>query len=314
MRSGRVANVPEAGARCDRELHRVVEPRVEERAAAVHLEIGDEGVPVRDTAPARPGVQIDACQAERGRDERRGGAAVGLKGLAVERQLGVELPRAPAVEDRAHGGLVDAQEIDERLHAGSQRDDRADVQVAVRPAVEASTDARRQLVVDRGMAQRALDADRAELALVEETGDADDGVEAQESDRGRWSVEVDLAALEGCDQIGRQAVRVDLEADRQSGARTDAGAHAAERLTGDRLVEAQRAAPEGFVAEGVVAEDLAALGDHLPRVALDGLVEGVLRRFVGGDGAGGRLILGGASCGLFRSRPSRGGEQGAGGR
>src|SRR5262249_16767174 len=42
----------------DRELRGVVETRIEERAVAVHLEVGDEPVPVRDRAPAFPGVEI----------------------------------------------------------------------------------------------------------------------------------------------------------------------------------------------------------------------------------------------------------------
>ena len=49
----------------------VVQPRVEERALAVHLQHRDERVPVRDRAPAGPGVQVDPGQPERRRDQRR---------------------------------------------------------------------------------------------------------------------------------------------------------------------------------------------------------------------------------------------------
>src|SRR4051812_49947083 len=44
----------------DRKLIGVVEPRVEERAFAVHLQVRDERVPVRDRSPAGPCMQLDA--------------------------------------------------------------------------------------------------------------------------------------------------------------------------------------------------------------------------------------------------------------
>ena len=48
---------------------------------------------------------------------------------------------------------------------GARRDDRADVQVAIGPAVEPAADARRQRIVHRRMTQRALDADGGDAAL-----------------------------------------------------------------------------------------------------------------------------------------------------
>jgi hypothetical protein len=60
-----------------------------------NLEDRDERVPVRDRAPADPGVQRDARQPERRWQQHRRPLAVGAEALAVERQLGVELARTP---------------------------------------------------------------------------------------------------------------------------------------------------------------------------------------------------------------------------
>src|SRR5205823_10089009 len=81
---GVVTHVSEAGLRRDRELRRVVQPRIEEGSLAMHLEVRDEGVPVRHRAPSGPGVQVDTGQAEGGWDERRGVLAVGAQRLSVQ--------------------------------------------------------------------------------------------------------------------------------------------------------------------------------------------------------------------------------------
>ena len=160
----RYATSPKPVARRDRELA----PRRSSRGSKkvplpVHLEVGDERVPVRDRAPAGPGVEVDAGEAEGRRDQRRGRLAVGPERLAVEEQLGVELagPPARAAPCVRCASIVGRQteQIDEGLQVGRERDDRADVQVAVRPAVEACADARGERVVDGRVAERALDAD-----------------------------------------------------------------------------------------------------------------------------------------------------------
>src|SRR5687768_14578954 len=51
--------------------------------------------------------------------------------------------------------------------------------------------------------------------------------------------------------------------------RREAGAGAAVFASGDRIVQAELAAPEVFTAERVVAEDLFARVEHAPRVLLD---------------------------------------------
>ena len=64
------ATCAEAVRGCDRELRRVVEPRVEEVALAVHLEVRDERVPVRSPSPSR-----STCGGSRRRDRTRAGSA-----------------------------------------------------------------------------------------------------------------------------------------------------------------------------------------------------------------------------------------------
>jgi hypothetical protein len=52
--------------------------------------------------------------------------------LAVHRQLGVEPARAPGRQHLLHRVRVDLQQVGERRQIGRQRDDRADVEIAVR--------------------------------------------------------------------------------------------------------------------------------------------------------------------------------------
>ena len=112
LRRDQVALVPdvsEAGARCDRELARVVQPVIAEVPDPVHLEVRDERVPVRDRAPTRICVEVDAVEAEGRRDQCRRGFPVRPEALAVKKELRVELARAPAREHLVHRRLVDLQ-------------------------------------------------------------------------------------------------------------------------------------------------------------------------------------------------------------
>jgi hypothetical protein len=106
------------------------------------------------------------------------------------------------------------------------------------------------------VAQRALDAHRLHAARVGDRRDADDCVELEQRDGRRRIVEVDLAGLQLFLQRVGQRVRVDLQADGQRRLRRDARADAAVLLAGDRLVQAQRVAPERLAAEGVEAKCL----------------------------------------------------------
>src|SRR5690349_24119034 len=140
---------------------------------------------MRDRAPPRPGVQIDAPEPKSWRDQagaryiRAGDRAIRhllrIEGLAVEDQFGVEFSRTPAVEHRPHSVLADAQEAGERAQIGGKRDNSPDVQIAIGPAVEPVSNTTRAGVrvdgtgaergtgvVDRRMTKRALQAYRLE--------------------------------------------------------------------------------------------------------------------------------------------------------
>src|SRR2546430_10746876 len=69
---GHTARVAGAAPRRNRVLIPVAEPRIEERARAVHLGRANVRVPVGDRAEPSPRVQVDAREAE-GRWEKRSG-------------------------------------------------------------------------------------------------------------------------------------------------------------------------------------------------------------------------------------------------
>ena len=110
---GEALVVPEPGARRDGELGAIVEARIVEHALAVHLVVGDVGVPIGDRAPTGLGVQVYAGEPEGGGQKGGGRLAVGPERLAIDIQLGVELARPPAREHLAHRRLVHVQELHE---------------------------------------------------------------------------------------------------------------------------------------------------------------------------------------------------------
>src|SRR5262245_30698432 len=125
----------------------------------MHLQVGNEGVPIGDCAPTtRPRVIVYTSHTKGGWHERSGGFPVGTKRFAVEDYLGVELARSPTVEHFLQGGFVHAEQIGDGFEVGSKGDDATDVQVAVRPTVQAVSNTRRKGIVDRGVAQRTLNA------------------------------------------------------------------------------------------------------------------------------------------------------------
>jgi hypothetical protein len=97
-------------------------------------------------------VEIDAGEPERGRNQCRRRLPIGTEAFAVEEELGVELPGPPGGENGVEGRLVHLKQIGYRRLVRGERDDRPDVQVAVRPAVQATPDPRRKRVVDGRMA------------------------------------------------------------------------------------------------------------------------------------------------------------------
>jgi len=119
---------------------------------------------------------VHAGEAVGRRIERRRRLAVRAERLAVEIELGVVLARPPALQHLAHGGVVDLQELRKGAEIRRKRHDRADVEIAVRPAVEPATDALAQRIVDSGVAERAGDADRPQPFSLEKPFDANNGI------------------------------------------------------------------------------------------------------------------------------------------
>src|SRR6188472_2185863 len=105
---GAVADVPVAGFRGDRILLRIVEARIVEGAAPVHLGDRDVGVPVGDRAEARERAEVHSGEPERGRNEGSRGLAVRLHRLSVLVELRVVEAGAPAAQHRPDGRFVDA--------------------------------------------------------------------------------------------------------------------------------------------------------------------------------------------------------------
>src|ERR1700730_1329046 len=129
----------------------------------MHLQIRDIGIPVRNGAPrSSPRVIVHTCQPKSGWIERCRALAIRPERLAVKIQLGVELARAPAIEHLFDRRLVDLKHLGIRAEIRSGCDYRADVEIAIRPAIEAATDSRQQGVIYRRVTQRALDADRCQ--------------------------------------------------------------------------------------------------------------------------------------------------------
>ena len=261
---GLAAHVAEAVRSRDRKLARVIEPRIVERAFPLHLEHGDECIPMGDRAPAGVGMEVHAREAERRRDQRRGAAPVRLERLAIEQQLRVELAGPPTLEHVAHGRFVDAEQLRERRDARRERHDGADVQVAVRPAVAPSADAGRERVVDGAVAKSARDTDGVEVAgAIHETAHADDGIELEQRERHGGIVEIHASRLQHGNERRRQGRHIDLEPEPERGFRAQARADAAVRGACDRLVQTQRTAPEFLVAERVEAKRVAAARELL---------------------------------------------------
>jgi hypothetical protein len=137
-------------------------------------------------------VRVDAREPERRRQQRRGRTSVGTECLTVEEELGIELPWAPTAEHSTHGGLIGFQQVGYGREIWGERDDGADVEVAIGPAIEPPADARRHGIVDSGVAQRALDADGLQPSSAVAAGrHADDGSGVERGDCHGRVIEVD---------------------------------------------------------------------------------------------------------------------------
>ena len=207
-------------------------------------------------------MQVDAREPEGRGDQRRGRLPVGTKSFSVEEQFGVEFPGTPSAEHLAHRRLIRLQQHCHGAQVGSEGNDRPDVQVAVRPAIETVTDTGRQRVSHRRVAQSALNADGAERRAVEESRKSNDCIEPQQCHRRRRTIEVDATCPEITDQTLGKCLHIHFQSRGKRGARTYPGSHSAERTTLDGFMQSDCVAPEGFIAEGIEAERTTALVQH----------------------------------------------------
>src|SRR5439155_7483269 len=90
------AFVPKASLRGDRIFLRIHQTFVKESSLTLQLKIGDESIPVSDSAPtAAPCVIVHPRHAECGRNQGSRRFTVGTKSFAVQIEFGVEFSRPP---------------------------------------------------------------------------------------------------------------------------------------------------------------------------------------------------------------------------
>ena len=100
------------------------------------------------------------------------------------------------------------------------------------------------------------------------TDHADNRVQLEQRDRGIRTLQVDAAVQNSLHDSRRQGVRIDFQADGQSGRRIN--------RRRDHFVHAQGVGPLRFIAERIEAEDLLALRDHDSVATIQALVSSTL--------------------------------------
>src|SRR4051794_11705956 len=97
-------------------------------------------------------------------------------------------------------------------------------------------------------------ADRTQSATaIEESNDAENSVLFDQLQRYRRIVKIDRAFADCIDLLPSESVRINFEAEPQGGAGFQSI---------DRLMEFERAAPEGLIAESIEAKYLTPLGNE----------------------------------------------------
>ena len=148
----------------------------------------------------------------------------------------------------------------------------ADVEIAIGPAVEPSPDARRERVVDRGVAEGALDADgpQAGRRPSKKPVTPTTALSLSSASVVAGIVEVDPAVPQMLlSELAGSASTSTLRPTASAVVGAEPGADAAIRGARDRLVQPQAVAPERLVAERVEAERLPAFVQGLARVLED---------------------------------------------
>src|SRR5262249_13545430 len=150
----------------DWKLIRIIQSRIEEHTASVHLEVRHESVPVRHRSPPGPGVEVHAREAERRRNERGRRLGVRPEGLTVENRFRIELAGPQLRSTRRTVASSTPSSVVNGVRSGASATMAPDVQIATGPAVEPPPDAGRDGIVDHRVAERALNADRAQRPVT----------------------------------------------------------------------------------------------------------------------------------------------------
>ena len=216
--------------------------------------------------PARP---------KAGGIEGRGRLAVRPERLAVEIELGVELAGPPCLHRLLHLGFRDLEQVDEGGQVGRRRDDRADVEVAVGPAVEAVTD-------PRARRRRRPSSGIARIGCRPRSGSRHPRRRTRSRRRRHWP-----SAGRACSRGPRDRPRPVPSASATSGGMAFTSTLRPSPSAASGLIPGptppfaspaiawwslQPAAPESLAAEGVEAEDVAAFLQIPPRLLGGGFV------------------------------------------
>ncbi len=212
------------------------QPGILEAALPVHLRHRDVRVPVRHRPLPRVRLQTHTVQTVGGREHHRAVDPVDIEARIVK-------PRLPRRVHRLQGGRKPRRE----------GDDRPDRQIPIGPPIQPVPDARRDRVVDRGMAERARRADPRDLIAHHRPDQAHDGVQTQQRTRRSRVVQQRRIPEHRRQHLRRNRRRVHLQPETQR-------LHGTHRL--DQVVQPQRVRPEPPVAKIVVTEDLPALRDQ----------------------------------------------------
>ena len=191
MRSGLLLTLPEPALTAIGNCWDVVQIVDRKRFPFRIPKLATSGVPIGCRTEAGPRTQIHSGKAECRRDESGCSLAVRTKGLSVNEELCVKLARSPTLQDRSGGCVIDPQEIRDDGEIRSKRHDCANVEVAIGPAIEPAANPRSKGIVDRRVAQSALNPHRLELSsVIKSARDAHHGIQFQQRQGGGRIVEV----------------------------------------------------------------------------------------------------------------------------
>ena len=140
-----IGDVPETVTSSHGKFRGIIQSRIKEVAFAMHLKIRNKRVPVRHGTPSGECMQVHAGKPERRRNKCRGRFAVRTERFSVHKELSVKLARPPAAEHGLDGRHVHAQHVGNWLQIRRKADNRSNIQVAIRPAVERDGQYRAQM-------------------------------------------------------------------------------------------------------------------------------------------------------------------------